>query len=64
MSRLEWKREWSGEDAIGFNTEISSIRALREKHGNLDLRAENVRKICLSFDRSRSARIHRHRTPP
>ena len=25
----EWKREWSGEDAIGFNKEISSIRALR-----------------------------------
>ena len=27
----EWKREWGGEDTIGFNKEISSIRALREK---------------------------------
>ena len=26
----EWKREWSGEDAIGFVKEINSIRALRE----------------------------------
>ena len=57
ISRLEWKREWSGEDAIGFNTEISSIRGLREKHveearewaGNLEFRAGNVRKDCLSF---------------
>ena len=26
----EWKREWSGEDTIGFHKEISGIRALRE----------------------------------
>ena len=26
----EWKREWSGEDAIGFVKEINSLRALRE----------------------------------
>ena len=55
----------------------NSIRALREKRvaearvwaSNLDSRAENVRKACLSFRsktgcRSRSARVHRHRTPP
>ena len=54
---LEWKREWSGEDAIGFVKETNSKRALGEKHvaearvwaSNLDLRAENVRKACLSF---------------
>ena len=53
----EWKREWSSEDALGFDKEISGIRGLRELQveearewaGNLDLRSGNVRKACLSF---------------
>ena len=57
LCAYEWKREWGGEDAIGFVMEINSMRALREKHveeardwaSNLDLRAENVREVCLSF---------------
>ena len=60
ISRLEWKREWSGENAIGFNTETSSIRALREKHGNLDLRVENVRKACLSFPSKTAIGLDQH----
>ena len=51
----ERKREQGGEDTIGFNTEIRSIRALREtrvqesraRASNLDLRAGNPRKACL-----------------
>ena len=73
----EWKREWCSEDTIGFNKEISCVRALREQHfeeargwaGNLDLRAGDVRKACLSFPSKaaigpRPARIQRHRPPP
>ena len=68
ISRLEWKREWSGEDAICFNTEISSIRALREKHveearewaDNPDLRADNVRKACLSFPSKTAIGLDQH----
>ena len=66
----EWKRERSSEDTIGFNKEMSSIRALCEMHveearewaGNRGLRAENFREACLFFpaedgDRPRLARI-------
>ena len=64
----EWKRERSGEDAICFNKEISSTRALREKHveearewaGNLDVRAEKVRKACLSFPSKMSIGLDQH----
>ena len=64
----EWKREWGGEDAIGFNKDKSSIRALREKHveearewaGNLDLRAESVRKACLSFPSKTAIGLDQH----
>ena len=53
----EWKREWGSEDAIGFVKEMNSIRALREKHvaearvwaSSLGLRADGIRKACLSF---------------
>ena len=53
----EWKREWRDEDTIGFDTETSSIRDLRDKHvaeahewaRNVDLSAASVRKACLSF---------------
>ena len=53
----EWKREWEGEDVIGFVKEISSMRALREKHvaearvwaSSLGLRADDIRKACPSF---------------
>ena len=31
MCAHEWKREWGGEDAIGFVKEMNSIRALCEK---------------------------------
>ena len=30
----EWKREWGGEDTIGFNMEISCIHALRERRSS------------------------------
>ena len=64
----EWKRERGGEDTIGFNEEISSIRALREKHveearewaSNLDLRAENVRKVRLSFPSKTAIGLDQH----
>ena len=72
----EWKREWGGEDAMGFVKEINSIRALLEKHvaearvwaSNLDLRAEHVRKACLSVPSKTAIGLDqhafRHRTPP
>ena len=64
----EWKREWCGEDTIGFTKEISSIRALsvmhveeaREWAGNLDLRAGNVRKACLSFPSKTAIGLDQH----
>ena len=64
----EWKREWGGEDKIGFKKEISSIRAPREMHveearewaGNLDLRAGNVRKACLSFPSKTAVDLDQH----
>ena len=54
MCAHEWKREWSGEDAIGFVKEMNSIRALREKHvaearvwaSNLDSLAEPSATNC------------------
>ena len=57
-----------GEDAIGFNKEISSTRALREKHveeareraDNLDSGAENVRKACLSFPSKTAIGLDQH----
>ena len=73
----EWKREWGSEDAIGFVKEINSLRALREKHvaearmwaGSLGLRADDIRKACLSFPSETAIGLdqhvfHRHRTPP
>ena len=64
----EWKREWGGEDTIGFNKEISSIQ-VRDWAGNLDLRAKKCSQSLSLFpvqdgDRPRPARIQRHRPPP
>ena len=64
----EWKRERDGDDAIGFVKEINSIRALRENHvaearvwaSNLDLRAENFRKACLSFPSTTAIGLDQH----
>ena len=64
----EWKREWGSEDTIGFNEEISSIRALRDMHvgearewaGNFDLRAENGPKACLSFPSKTAIGVDQH----
>ena len=64
----EWKREWCGEDSFGFNKEMRSTRAPREVHveearewaGNLDLRAENVRKACLYFPPKTATGLHQH----
>ena len=49
----KWKREWGGEDAIGFVKEVTSQRALREKHvaeacvwaSSLGVRADDIRKL-------------------
>ena len=68
LNAYDWKREWGGEDAIGFVKEINSIRALWEKHvaearvwaSNLDLRAENVRKGCLSFPSKTAIGLDEH----
>ena len=64
----EWKREWDGEDTIGINKEICSVRAQCEMHveearewaGNLDLRAGNVRKACLSFPSKTAVGLDQH----
>ena len=64
----EWKREWGGEDAIGFVKEINSIRALREKHvaearvwaSSLGLRADDIRKACLSFPSQTAIGLDQH----
>ena len=64
----EWKREWGNEDAIGFSEEMESIRALREKHvaearewaSNLDLRAVDIRKVCLSFPSKTAIGLDQH----
>ena len=53
---------------LGSNKEISSIRTLRETHveealgwaGNLDLRAGNVRKACLSFPSKTAIGLDQH----
>ena len=57
-----------GEDATGFVKEINSMCALRETHvaearvwaSNLDLRAENVRKACLSFPSKTAVGLDQH----
>ena len=65
----EGKRERGGEDAIGFNKEISSMRALREKRveevresaGNLDLGPRMfVKLVSLFRPRRRSVSISTH----
>ena len=64
----EWKREWGSEDAIGFIKEIDSIRALREKHVaearvwaiSLGLRADDIRKACLSFPSKTATGLDHH----
>ena len=64
----EWKREWGSEDAIGFVKDINSIRALREKHiaearvwaSSLGLRADDVRKACLSFPSTTAIGLDQH----
>ena len=64
----EWKREWGSEDAIGFVKEIDSLRALREKHvaearvwaGSLGLRADDIRKACLSFPSETAICLDQH----
>ena len=56
----------SDEDAIGFNKEIRSIRGekhvedAREWASNLDVRAENVRKVCLSFPSKMAVVLDQH----
>ena len=64
----EWKREWGSEDAIGFVKEINSIRALRGKHvaearvwaSSLGLRADDIRKACLSFPSKTAIGLDQH----
>ena len=64
----EWKREWRNEDAIGFNTEIVSVRAVREKHvagarvwaSSLGLRAVNIREACLSLPSKTAIGLDQH----
>ena len=64
----EWKRARGSEDTIGFNKKISSIRALREMHveearvwaSSLGLRADDIRKACLSFPSKTAIDLDQH----